>query len=355
MRNSSTKDILKLILSRTIRSCRATTHSDLATLVDPISKTYYCHKHGKICKPLFSILRWWETYSIDTVERLIEFNQLKTETKQICLTSDSKEIDLIEELRKMDKKFAAQVKKKKINGIFSSPPYVGLMIMNNTPMLITFLVLQRDLEIGAMFKEGLPKKSVVRIFGNLFLFPAAYIINPIISFFQKLLGIDKRFPIKFILRYKKLFREYYGMDPNAIAQENYWLAFFRVSSFSQPNASLIKTWLHLYGFSRNSSAAAYLILTVMVVCFYFYPSSYNTFARFEAGVLFIIAVILGIRYWLLYSSYYTKNIIRAFIEVSVPTKRIRILNHDTSFELSDYLPLDQSIINLIFYRQAPKV
>lgn len=127
MRNTSTKDILKLILSRTIRSCRATTHSDLATLVEPINKTYYCHKHGKICKPLFSILRWWETYTKDTVERLIEFNQLRTETKQVCLTGDSKQLDLIEELNIVDKKFATRVKKKKINGIFSSPPYVGLI------------------------------------------------------------------------------------------------------------------------------------------------------------------------------------------------------------------------------------
>jgi hypothetical protein len=155
MRNSSTKDILKLILSRTIRSCRATTHSDLATLVDPINKTYYCHKHGKICKPLFSILRWWETYSIDTVERLIEFNQLRTETKQICLTGDSKEIDLIKELRKVDKKLATRVKKKKINGIFSSPPYVGLIDYHDQHAYAydLFGFKRRDeLEIGAMFK-----------------------------------------------------------------------------------------------------------------------------------------------------------------------------------------------------------
>ncbi len=127
LRNSNTKDILKLILSRTIRSCRATTHSDLATLYEPINKTYYCHKHGKICKPLFSILRWWETYTKDTVERLAEFNLLRTETKQLCLTGDSREIDLIGELRKVDKKFASMVRKQKIKGIFSSPPYVGLI------------------------------------------------------------------------------------------------------------------------------------------------------------------------------------------------------------------------------------
>ena len=127
LKNSNTKDILKLILSRTIRSCRATTHADLATLIEPISSTYYCSKHGKICKPLFSILKWWQTYTEDTIERLSEFNTLRTDTKQVCLTGDSRKIDLIEELKKVDKKFATLVKKKKINGIFSSPPYVGLI------------------------------------------------------------------------------------------------------------------------------------------------------------------------------------------------------------------------------------
>ncbi|NWG26898.1 MAG: site-specific DNA-methyltransferase [Ignavibacteriaceae bacterium] len=155
LRNSSTKDLLKLILSRTVRSCRATTHADLATLVDPINKTYYCHKHGKICKPLFSILRWWETYTTDTVERLIEYNQLKTNTKQVCLTGDSKEIDLVEELNKVDKKLATLVKKKKINGIFSSPPYVGLIDYHDQHAYAydLFGFKRRDeLEIGAMFK-----------------------------------------------------------------------------------------------------------------------------------------------------------------------------------------------------------
>jgi hypothetical protein len=70
IRDENTRKILNVILSRTIRSCRSTTHADLATLVEPVLETYYCSKHGKICKPLFSILKWWKTYCKDTVERL---------------------------------------------------------------------------------------------------------------------------------------------------------------------------------------------------------------------------------------------------------------------------------------------
>ncbi len=47
IQNTNIKKILAIILSRTIRSCRATTHFDLATLKKPQLTTYYCFKHKK--------------------------------------------------------------------------------------------------------------------------------------------------------------------------------------------------------------------------------------------------------------------------------------------------------------------
>lgn len=125
--DSNTRKILGLILSRTIRSCRATTHADLATLIEPITSTYYCSKHGKICKPLFSILKWWQTYSKDTVKRLAEFDKLRTNSFQYCLTGDSRTLDIFNALENKYPAFAELVKKQRIKGIFSSPPYVGLI------------------------------------------------------------------------------------------------------------------------------------------------------------------------------------------------------------------------------------
>lgn len=123
----ATKKAVIIIFSRTIRSCRATMHSDLATLIEPITTTYYCSKHGKICKPLFSILSWWERYSKDTINRLKEFENLRTNTSQYCLVGDSRTIDIIPALEKHSSNLAKLVEKKKIKGIFSSPPYVGLI------------------------------------------------------------------------------------------------------------------------------------------------------------------------------------------------------------------------------------
>ncbi len=125
--NTDVKKMLTIILSRTIRSCRATTHADLATLKEPVTTTYYCKKHGKICKPIFSIMNWWETYTVDTLNRLKEFDKLRTNTFQICLTGDSRTIDSYDEIRKRNTDLAEILLKEKIKGIFSSPPYVGLI------------------------------------------------------------------------------------------------------------------------------------------------------------------------------------------------------------------------------------
>jgi hypothetical protein len=127
IKDADTKKIISIILSRTIRSCRATTHADLATLIEPVTATYYCAKHGKVCKPLFSILKWWETYTQDTIKRLSQFDRLRTKTFQGCLTGDSRTIDIFLELEKINPVFTELARNQKIKGIFSSPPYVGLI------------------------------------------------------------------------------------------------------------------------------------------------------------------------------------------------------------------------------------
>ena len=155
IRNSSTKKIVSIILSRTIRSCRATTHSDLATLIDPVTAPYYCSKHGKMCKPLFSIQKWWQTYSKDTIKRLAQFEKLRTNTYQYCLTGDSRNIDIISGLREKKPQLANLVETQKIKGIFSSPPYVGLIDYHEQHAYAYELFdFERndDLEIGPLYK-----------------------------------------------------------------------------------------------------------------------------------------------------------------------------------------------------------
>ncbi len=155
VRRPTTKSIITLILSRTMRSCRATTHADLATLKEPVAQTYYCRKHGKICKPLFSILSWWERYSQDTVKRLFAFHQLRTDTHQKCLQGDARSMDIFAALSAKEPAFGKLAEQQKIRGIFSSPPYVGLIDYHEQHAYAYDLFgFQRhdELEIGPLFK-----------------------------------------------------------------------------------------------------------------------------------------------------------------------------------------------------------
>ncbi len=156
VKNAEMRDLLTVILSRTMRSCRATTHADLATLVEPVATTYYCSKHGKICKPIFSIVSWWERYAADTIKRLAEFEDLRTRTNQICLNGNSENIDIFAELDEQNKVFAELAKSKKIRGIFSSPPYVGLIDYHEQHAYAYDLFgfeRKDELEIGSMKKR----------------------------------------------------------------------------------------------------------------------------------------------------------------------------------------------------------
>ena len=153
IKNQEIKNVIALILSRTIRSCRATTHADLATLKEPQLTPYYCKKHGKICKPLFTIKNWFNRYSKDTIKRLKEFNSLRSDVFSKCLVGDSRNIDIFEKIK--DKNFKKLLQKQKIKGIFSSPPYVGLINYHEQHEYAYELFgfkRNDDKEIGPLFK-----------------------------------------------------------------------------------------------------------------------------------------------------------------------------------------------------------
>ncbi len=119
------RDSRKPVLSRTARSCRATTHYDLATLKECQVGPYYCFKHYKICTPIESILKHLKHYTEDTIQRLTEFETLKKQVNIEIIHGDSRQVDIFDQIEKQNTKFFNLLKKKKIAGIFSSPPYVG--------------------------------------------------------------------------------------------------------------------------------------------------------------------------------------------------------------------------------------
>lgn len=155
IKDEKNKRVLAVILSRTIRSCRATTHSDLATLKEPQIGTYYCWKHKKICKPIFSIKYWFNQYASDTLSRINEFKLLKSNAHWAAIAGDSRVVNIAEEIKLRDKRFYKLIQNQKIKGIFSSPPYVGQIDYHEQHAYAydLFGFERRDeLEIGPLYK-----------------------------------------------------------------------------------------------------------------------------------------------------------------------------------------------------------
>lgn len=156
------RSLLSLVLTRTARSVRATKHYDLATLTQPVQVPYYCSKHYKICTPKVTLFGWWKRYLEDTTRRIVEFQNLRTNTFQECGVGDSKEIDYVNAIK--DSELKHIVLKQKFQGIFTSPPYVGLIDYHDQHAYayeILGLPRRDEFEIGSL-SNGQRKESRAR-------------------------------------------------------------------------------------------------------------------------------------------------------------------------------------------------
>lgn len=123
--DEDTRTLMRIVLSRTARACRATTHYDLGTLKERQVGPYYCYKHKKLCTPVGSILRHLRKNTRDTLDRLEAFAALRQEVEVAVLHGDSRTIGIPDAVRAENPDFAARIAKKRIDGVFTSPPYVG--------------------------------------------------------------------------------------------------------------------------------------------------------------------------------------------------------------------------------------
>jgi hypothetical protein len=146
-------DLLKIILSRSARSARLIPHYDLARPKKAIRKTYWCIKHKRYCEPVNEALKFINRYSWDTIKRLREFDKLRTDAFMKVIQGDARSIKLPEGLI--------------IDGIFTSPPYVGIIDYHEQHRyayeLFNFLR-QDELEIGPARKgqNGNAKNEYLR-------------------------------------------------------------------------------------------------------------------------------------------------------------------------------------------------
>lgn len=103
-------DLLKVILSRSARSSRLTTHFDLDFPKKPQTEPYQCFKHSRECRPTTEAFKFLKRYSLDTLKRVEQYAALRTDAGVAVLHADSREAEF-----------------PPVHGVITSPPYVGLI------------------------------------------------------------------------------------------------------------------------------------------------------------------------------------------------------------------------------------
>ena len=105
------QDLLRIVLSRSARSARLVKHYDLDFPKKPQTEPYDCHKHGRTCIPVAESRKFLRRYTFDTLSRVKEFDRVKSDAEVQVIHDDSREVGLPE----------------KIDMVFTSPPYIGLI------------------------------------------------------------------------------------------------------------------------------------------------------------------------------------------------------------------------------------
>jgi len=111
--NYKNSEVLMVILSRAARSARLVPHYELARPKKPVKSTYWCIKHKKYCTPIQEAYKFIRRYSLDTIERLKAFDKIRTDAFMEIIQGDARIVKLPDDL--------------KIDGVFTSPPYIGMI------------------------------------------------------------------------------------------------------------------------------------------------------------------------------------------------------------------------------------
>ena len=138
------QDILQVVLSRSARSARLTTHFDLDFPKAPQTAPYWCYKHSRTCVPTTQAYPFLKRYSLDTIQRLKEFAALRTSAWVNVEHENSR---------------VAQIPP--VDGVITSPPYVGLIDYHEQhryAYALLGLEDKREVEIGAA-KRGTSQKA----------------------------------------------------------------------------------------------------------------------------------------------------------------------------------------------------
>jgi hypothetical protein len=142
-------------------------------------------------------------------------------------------------------------------------------------------------------------------------------------FLNRFFRWDESFHPELIAQYRDAFRKAVGIDPVEAKTDNYWFSVFYVYSKSEFFKSMLTNWLHLYSFARNVASAFYLAFfygAVYLIALKFFRADVGKKGLYclfgTLAFYFALAVLMAVRFYYLYFTYYSKSLYRAFVFLS---------------------------------------
>lgn len=152
-------------------------------------------------------------------------------------------------------------------------------------------------------------------------FVARFALFPLLQVLETVLGTERRLPSEMVKKFGTDFRTRFDLDFEKAGTENYWLPFFR-TNIDDPNATrLIFNWLHIYGFARNMGASCFMVLAYILYRFHMGQEGDYKMLLVLYTLNFFLMIFFIARYWMIYSTYFSKSILRSFYVSSIHLKR----------------------------------
>jgi DNA modification methylase len=139
-------ELMAIVLSRSARSARLTTHFGLDFPKKPQTEPYQCAKHRRVCQPTREAYKFLRRYTLDTITRVKEYERLRSNADVTVIHGDARSASY----------------GYRFDGLITSPPYPGRIDYHEQHRYayeLFGLVDRRPEEIGAAAK-GTSKAAI---------------------------------------------------------------------------------------------------------------------------------------------------------------------------------------------------
>jgi len=130
-------------------------------------------------------------------------------------------------------------------------------------------------------------------------------------------GVLDEFGPDFVEKFRFRFKSDFGMDYRKADRNAFWFCYiYLVNHFPAP-AAIARNFLHMYSFARNMATACFLLIAFAFLAVYIFASTaipQENIQTLLAGAtsVYVIGLIMLLRYFYLYSSYFTRFVFRAY-------------------------------------------